>query len=154
MRTIKLAASVCALLAAVMLTGCDNSHSKKFYSDADIPEQVIADNVTVTTEFPEYDGDVERINVTIVNDGDTEFCFGEQYSLQKLEDGEWRYIVVSGAFILLESSCNASETNDHTFDLKDHVKLPLPSGSYRIGVGFSPHPSEFSRIAYAEFSVK
>ncbi len=154
MRKIKLAASVCALLAAVMLTGCDNSRPKKFYSDADIPEQVIADDVTASTEFPEYDGDVERINVTIVNDGDTDFSFGKQYSLQKMEDGEWRYIVVSGAFTLLEYSCKASETNDHTFDLKDHVKLPLPSGSYRIGIGFSPHPNEFARIAYAEFSVK
>ena len=77
----KIAASICVLLAAVMLTGCDKYRPKEFYADVDFPEQVIADDVTVMTEFPEYDEDVESINVTIVNDGDTDFSFGQQYTL-------------------------------------------------------------------------
>lgn len=93
----KLAALSCALLAAVMLTGCDDSRPKEFYSDADYPEQVVAEDVTATTEFPEYDKHVKSINVTIVNDGYTDFDFGERYTLQKLEDGEWRDISASQA---------------------------------------------------------
>lgn len=65
-----------------------------------------------------------------------------------------RYICVTGKFTLLSNLCEASDTRDHSVNLKEHVKLPLPSGSYRIGLGFEPYPKEYDRIVYAEFSVK
>ncbi len=154
MGKMKLAVPACALFAAVMLSGCNKYRPKKFYSDAVVPEQVISEDVTAKTEFPEYDRHVKKIKVIATNNGDTDFFFGEQYSLQKLEDGEWKYIVVGGIFPAIGRIFPASETSDHTFSLEDHVKLPLPSGSYRIGVGFEPYPMEFDRIVYAEFTVK
>ncbi len=154
MGKMKLAVTVCALLAAVMLSGCNKYRPKTFYWDADIPEQVISEDVTAKTEFPEYDRRVKKIKVIATNNGDEDFFFGERYSLQKLEDGEWKYIFVGGIFPAIGRIFPASETSDHTFSLEDHVKLPLPSGSYRIGVGFTASPNEHNRIAYAEFTVK
>lgn len=154
MGKMKLAVPACALLAAVMLSGCNKDRPKKFYSDADFPEQVISEDVTAKTEFSEYDRQVKEIKVIVANNGDTDFYFGEHYSLQKLEDGEWKYIVVGGNFNFTLCGFPASETSDYTVNLDGHVKLPLPSGSYRIGLGFEPYPEEYDRIVYAEFSVK
>lgn len=154
MKIIRLAASACALLATMMLAGCDDSRSKKFFSDLDYPEQVISEDVTAKTEFPEYDRDVKKIKVIAANNGDMEFVFGEQYTLQKMEDGEWKYIAVQGRFTAIERVFPASKTSDYTVNLEGHVKLPLLPGSYRIGLGFDPYPNEYSRIVYADFTVK
>lgn len=139
---------------SLSLTGCDDSKSKNFFTDAKFPNQKIAESVTVTAEFSEYDKDVEKINFTVINNSDKEFATGEDFRMQKMEDGEWRNIAVTGQFTLLAQAFEPGKTSTYTAKLKDHVKLPLPAGQYRIGIGYTPSPQERDTIAYGEFTVK
>lgn len=154
LKYVKIVLLVCAFLITNLMTGCDDGKPKNFFTDAEFPEQKIAENVTVTAEFSEYDKDVEKISFMVTNNGDKEFVTGEDFRMQKMEDGEWHNVAVTGKFNLLARAFEPGKTSTYTAELKDHVKLPLPAGQYRIGIGYEKYPQERDVIAYGEFTVK
>lgn len=155
MRRIIFTVSAFAYFVAIAtLTGCNNYKSKKFFSDASFSEQKIAENVTITAEFQEYDKNVEEIKLTVANNGDDIFASGEQYRLQKMENDEWRDVAVQGRFTAIAYIYEPSTVCSYIAVLKDHVELPLLPGEYRIGVGFDPYPDDNDLISYAEFTIK
>lgn len=122
-------------------------------SEPDEPE--IAENIEITTEFSEYDGDVDEIVLSITNNSDEDFGYGKYYILQKLDEGEWKYIWVFGKFTLLAYICPPFFTATPTIELKDHIEQPLLPGRYRIGIGdIELDYSINGKLAYAEFTIK
>ena len=154
MKILKFAA-IAGVLAVAMLTGCEKSYSpKKLFSEYDYPERTIAEDVVVTTEFSEYDRSVEKIKLTVINNGDEALWSGEQFYLKKLEDGEWRNVAVGGRFPAIGYTYDPSTSLTYTATLKDHVKLPLPKGEYRVGFLFERSSEDCDYVSYGEFTVK
>lgn len=149
---LKKAITSVTLCAAVMTSvGCKTT-PKDNYVTGDYSQPIIAENITMETEFSEYDGSTEVIRATIVNNSDKEFGYGALFFLQKLDGEEWRFIVVQGLFQAWAGAVSPSKDCKVRFELKDHVKLPLLPGTYRVGFptgyeGASPTP-------VAEFTVK
>ncbi len=143
-----------AVIMTVIMTGCNNGVPKGFFTDADFPEQRIAQNVVVTAEFAEYDRYAEEIRFTVINNGDELLGAGTHFRMQKMEDGEWRNVSVTGIFYLLAQSFEPGTTSSYCAVLKDHVKYPLPEGRYRIGIGYERHPTERDAIMYGEFTIR
>lgn len=154
MNQIKTVVLVISIFAAIMMSGCKDQVPKNFFTDVEFPEQKIAENVIVIAEFSEYDRNVEKIKFTVANNGDEIFGTGENFRMQKMEDGKWRDVSVTGEFNLLGYIYEPGKTSSYYATLKDHVKYPLPEGQYRIGVGFTESPTERDTIAYGEFVVK
>jgi len=144
---------------AVILTGCSSKtddfvdFDKAGISMPDEPEAAKA--VEATTEFPEYDGDVDEIVLLIANNSDEDFEFGEYYILQKLDEGEWKYINVFGVFLPLGISYPPSHSSHRTIKLTEHIKQPLLPGRYRIGIGnIDVGLGIHGTVAFAEFTIK
>ncbi len=142
----------------ILLTGCagkkDNFIKDNFIS-VDRQQPVIAENVEMTTEFPEYDGNTEIIYAPLKNNGNEDFTHGSYYFLQKLDGDDWRYLGVSGNFNLLQAVIKPGEDALGRFQLKDHVKLPLLPGRYRIGWwSEATEDGSIEPTPVAEFTVK
>lgn len=151
------AAAICVM--SFTLPGCsqrsDNfiDFAKYDISMPDGPE--IAQGIEMTTEFPEYDGNVDEIVLLITNNSDEDFEFGKYYILQKLDEGEWKYIWVFGQFTLLTFIYPPSLSTTRTIKLKDHIEQPLLPGRYRIGIGdIEMDLSIRGALAFAEFTIK
>lgn len=146
----RMVASAAVCSAVILSVGC-KSTGKDDFIEFDKPQPIIAENIVMETEFPEYDGDTERILVKLKNNTDEDFFYGRYFFLQKLDSDEWRYIGVSGDFQAILYSVPPAWDGWEYFELKDHVKQPLQSGTYRIGFwveeGKQPTP-------VAEFTVK
>lgn len=145
----KLIAALCAVL--MLLAGCA---AKDDFIDVERPQPVIAENVEMSTEFSEYDGEVEKIYATVKNNGNKNFTHGSYYFLQKLDGNEWRYLGVSGRFDLLAKMTEPGNDSVGIFQLKDHVKLPLLPGKYRIGWWSTDENDAPEPTPVAEFTVK
>lgn len=121
-----------SLMAALVLTGC--AHKRQLYTDY-IPDQKVLEDMILTTEFSEYDGNTEKIKLLVTNNSDVDFYTGEQFLMQKKENGEWRGIGVGGRFFAIGIMLPSKMSNlYYTAVLKDHVLQPLPAGTYRIGL--------------------
>lgn len=125
------------LCAAVMTSAGCKTVQKDNYVTGDYLQPIIAENITMETEFSEYDGNTEVIRATVVNNSDKEFGYGAHFFLQKLDGEEWRFIVVQGLFQAWAGAVPPSEDCIVHFEIKDHVKLPLLPGTYRIGLGLN-----------------
>lgn len=148
----KKAVGLIVLCAAMLMTvGC-KAEAKDNFVDVDFPPPVIAENVFMETEFPEYDGNTEKIHVKVKNDRDEEYSHGDYFFLQKLDGDEWRYLGVSGDFKLLKCILPPGWDGWDFFQLKGHVKQPLLPGRYRIG--YSGIVDEEMPTPVAEFTVK
>ena len=143
-----------AVVMTVVMTGCNDGVPKGFFTDAEFPEQRIAQNVVVTAELDEYDRYAEEIRFTVINNGDELLGAGTDFRMQKMEDGKWRNVLVFGSFHALAYGFDPGTTSTYSAVLKDHVKYPLPEGRYRIGIGYSRNPTERDAIMYGEFTVK
>ncbi len=137
----------------ILLTGC--AGKKDNFISVDRQQPVIAENVEMTTEFTEYDGDTERIRVKLRNNRSEDFSYGAYFFLQKLDGDEWRYLGVSGNFNLLLYSVPPGWDGWESFQLKEHVKLPLLPGRYRIGWwSETTEDGSIRPTPVAEFTVK
>ncbi len=143
-----------AAIMAVFMTGCNDGVPEGFFTDHEFPEQRIAQNAVVIPEFEEYDRNAEEIRFTVINNGDEFLGAGEEFRMQKMEDGEWRNVLVYGSFNLIGHLFDPGTTSTYHAVLKDHVKYPLPEGRYRIGIGYNRNPTERDAIMYGEFTVK
>jgi len=112
------------------------------------PEPEFEEGVVMTTEFAEYDKNLEKITVTITNNSDIEFGFnGQDFSLQKDTGESWRYLSVSGS---INASCQIvrpGESGSCTVYVSEHIKTPVSAGTYRLLLG------EGKKVS-AEFTVK
>lgn len=145
MTKVKFFALFCAVF--LLLTGCV-SEPKDDFADYEWVEPPAVEGVTMQTEFPEYDGNIETIGLIFANDRDQRFGFDYTFRLQKKVQDEWKPIKVRYDRLTLEST-NIMPNNAGTImlDLKDHIKLPLLPGHYRIWIGTREQVS-------AEFDIK
>lgn len=147
---LKFTALVCALLTAVMLTGCDDFDYYEFI------DYLPVENVTARTEFPEYSGDVEKITVIVNNDRDVKFACGsdQPFCIQKWSNEKWRPIKSGGAYHPTANFLYEHSESKVNVVLKDHVRLPLLPGRYRVWVGSFEGDYEYIEAVPAEFTVK
>ena len=120
----------------LLLTGCS---PKDDFDDYDHAELRPSENVAAVTEFEEYDGNIESITVFITNGSDKRFPLNGNFRLQKKVNDEWKAIKRYYDPESLISDGTNREMLEHSegavcIDLKEHVKLPLLPGQYRIGV--------------------
>jgi len=143
---------ICA--AVLLLAGCGDVPDD-FLVDADysFTELRVVENVTVTTEFAEYDGNVEMINYFVKNDTDDYFAWDDG-PLQKMEKGEWRTVRHDSLVIGTQPVVDPHSTRTDTWQLEGKYPLPLPSGQYRIVLYYNEPFTREKFAAYAEFSVK
>lgn len=155
MKRIKLFLSICVLVTVTMLSGCGKNESEDIFATASLPVLKISEDVTATTEFPEYNSDTEEIIIYLVNSGESDFELSDHFRMQKMENDKWRDLAVEGIFGLYSLAVPAGD-EDYRYRvvLKDHVQLPLPPGEYRIGVGDQLYITEDYLIAYTEFTIK
>lgn len=149
----RIISSVVLCGAVLTAVGCNKAESTDNFIKYDYPQLRISEDVVMETEFPEYDGSTEIIYATIKNNGDSDFYYGAHFVLQKLDGEEWRYIVVKGMFRGWASLIPPSQEHEKvSFELKDHVKLPLLPGRYRIGFPTDQEGDQPTPVA--EFTVK
>lgn len=156
MKPMKRAISAFVFLV-VLLTGCHldpNYIPPDFFVDYDVPEWETVDSVIVTSQFSEYDRNVEKITLTVINNTGDDIYTDDHFSFQKKQDGEWREVAGRGMFNLQVIIYPTSSSHTHTVTLKDRIKLPLPAGEYRAGIIFSIGTEEKNYVSYAEFTVK
>lgn len=146
----KLIAALCAVL--MLLAGCskgEDSPADDFLEES-VAELPTAEYLSAKTELNEYDGNIEKIFVTVTNDSDKEFPYDNWWRLEKEADGEWRTINLTEEIYVLDFDVSIPAHSTVTFacELKGHIKQPLPSGHYRLWVGGR------KGRAPAEFTIK
>lgn len=146
----RMIAAVAVCGAVISSVGCRSARKDDFI-DSDRPQPIITENLVMETEFPEYNGNTETIRVKLKNNTDEDFRYGTYFFLQKLDGGEWRYIGVSGYFHAILCTVPPAWDGWEYFELKDHVKQPLLSGTYRIGFWVEEGKQS---TPVAEFTVK
>ncbi len=139
-------------VALLLITGCS---PKDDFDDHDHAELRPCENVAAVTEFEEYDGNIESITVFITNSSDKRFPLNDNFRLQKKVNDEWKAIKRYYDPESLIGDGTNREMLEHSegavcINLKEHVKLPLLPGQYRIWVG----SISGNRTAAAEFEVK
>lgn len=143
-KTIFTALLLCVLTA--FAAGC--AKNDDFNTTRDVTDPEFAESVSMTTEFPEYDGNISDIKVTFTNNGDKDFSFGDQdFDLQKETGESWRYLNTSGSITAMACVIKSGSTQSYTFHIGDYVKTPLSAGTYRLIVGEG-------KCVCAEFKVK
>lgn len=148
----KCASILCAAL--LLLTGCaakdeDSLADYDDFADYSVTEFLPVEFLSAETEFAEYDGNVEMIVVFLSNTADEEFHFDEWWRLEKEVNGEWKAIrFIKNLELDLLDRIMSRGTMDIWCNLKEHVKLPLLPGHYRIWVG-----GDDERVP-AEFTIK
>lgn len=151
MLKIKLIAALCAVIM-LLLAGCSKGEDAPTddFREGSVAELPIAEHLSAKTEFNEYDGNVEKIFITITNDSDKEFPYDNWWRLEKEADGEWRTIKLTEDIYVLDFNVSipAHSTQTVGYELKGHIKQPLLSGHYRLWVG-----GEKGRVP-AEFTIK
>ncbi len=159
-KTVKYIIVTAMCVMSFALTGCSQRQDDFIdFETIDLSEPgepKIAEDVVLTTEFPEYEGNVDEIVLMITNNSDKEFSFGREFVLQKLDEGEWKYIQVFGIFTMLSFAYRPTDSGPFTIKLKDHIDQPLLPGCYRIGIG-EVNLLDFSfpgEMAFAEFTIK
>lgn len=138
-----------ALLLCVITAfavGCAKQEDN--FTTRETAEPEFAEGVVMTAEFAEYDKNLEKITVTITNNGDVDFGFnGQDFSLQKDTGESWRYLSASGS---INGSCQIvrpGESGSCTVYVSEHIKTPVSAGTYRLLLG------EGKKVS-AEFTVK
>lgn len=148
----RIVGSVALCGAVLTAVGCNKAEPTDNFVAYDVPQLRISEVVVMETEFSEYDGGTEVIHASIKNNGDKDYGYGCRFVLQKLDGEEWRYIGVFGEFQLILFLLPPGEKYVISFELKDHVKLPLLPGTYRIGF---PTDHEFELpTPVAEFTIR
>ncbi len=106
----------------------DDGYIKEFLTPA--AELTTPEGLSMTIN--EIDGDA--VNVTIKNDGEEEWDYGEHFSLQILLDSVWYNIPVLGelAFEDIGYTLMPGEEQNHTYYLSKYGDFP--AGDYRIVV--------------------
>ncbi len=151
------------VLALVILcgsmTGCSSaSESEEDRQDSgsatDVSDPVSGGQseaaVVITTEFSEYGVNTEKINYTITNNGSETFFFGDDFSFQRYENGQWVDVPTTGNGSITGIACvlHPKKTRNDSFDMGERFKLPLPEGTYRLGKGGT------GDWIYAQFTLK
>lgn len=138
--------AVILCVAAAFAVGC--AQQEDDFTTRERPDPEFEEGVVMTTEFAEYDKNLEKITVTITNNSDMEFGFnGQDFSLQKDTGESWRYLSVSGS---INASCQIvrpGESGSCTVYVSEHIKTPVSAGTYRLLLG------EGKKVS-AEFTVK
>lgn len=150
------------ILALVILcgsmTGCSSASEngegrQDSGSAADVSDPVSGGQseaaVVMTTEFSEYSVNTEKINYTITNNGSETFFFGDDFSFQRYENGQWVDVPTTGngSITGIAGVLHPKKNRDDSFDMGERFKLPLPEGTYRLGKGES-------KKVYAQFTLK
>lgn len=138
-----------ALLLCVMTAlavGCAKQEDD--FTTRERPDPEFEEGVVMTTEFAEYDKNLEKITVTITNNSDIVFGFnGQDFSLQKDTGESWRYLSVSGSINASAQIVRPGESGSCTVYVSEHIKTPVSAGTYRLLLG------EGKKVS-AEFKVK
>lgn len=144
MTKVKFFALFCAVL--LLFTGCA-PEPKDDFADYEWVEPAAVEGVTAQTELAEYNGNIEGIDVIVTNDLDERFFYGDSFTLQKSDNGSWRSIKTGGICKDYSAAILPRSLGCISVNLKDHVKLPLLSGHYRIWIG------TYEQVS-AEFDIK
>lgn len=92
--------------------------------------------VSMNAEKSKYPGDISEIDVLWTNDTDKEFMFGEPFSIQKKEGGEWKPAGKSEAvFLSIGYSLSSHTQKKHRYDLRVFVDA-MEKGEYQIITSF------------------
>ncbi|HCF82831.1 MAG TPA: hypothetical protein DER68_02395 [Ruminococcaceae bacterium] len=143
-KNILIALILCVITA--LAVGCAKQEDD--FTTRETAEPEFAEGVVMTAEFAEYDKNLEKITVTITNNGDVDFGFnGQDFSLQKDTGESWHYLSTSGS---INGSCQIVEpgkSGSCTVYVGEHIKTPVSAGNYRLILGEGKKTS-------AEFTVK
>ena len=74
------------LSLAVLLTGCTPLLSSPH---GDVPE---SDTVILSTQFPVYDKDIDRIQVILENAGETNLEYGAEWAVETRQGDDWKQL--------------------------------------------------------------
>lgn len=116
-----------------------------------------ATSVTLTTELSTYSTETKRILVHWENRGDTEFEYGEDWSLERKKDGQWEAVKTNGDY----------EFNSLAYILPPEAKAKqvykfsmytgnLTPGIYRIVADYIQYrgPGDYTKYpVYAEITI-
>lgn len=127
----------------VFISGCENH----IYEESGLK---IADGIVMTAEHSEYDGSCHEIKLLINNSTDADCCFGEDFKLLRMYNGQWEYVTAeSESFAEIAHLVQSNTEVSWTARLDNSFKLPLKPGVYRIRKEI-----DGSGVIYAEFTIK
>lgn len=154
MKKFKLKSTLICLLCALplVLAGCDESkpsepsvrYEEEWYNSK------INESITARTEFPEYDANVKKINIELINPTNDEAWTDDANGLLllKQESDRWRYAeFIDDTCLATATLIPPNGTLSKTLDVEKHYRLPLSPGNYRIRINVGGY-------VYAEFTVK
>lgn len=133
----KLHLGILFLIALVIcnLTACKESYSVPPQSEFQTNSS--SNSVCMLSEKTEYTAADERIKYTIVNNSDMVFSKSkEDFVLQRYDDGVWKdYPFKKGREITYDwytFELSTGETTDFEIVFKEHFRIPMDQGYYRI----------------------
>jgi len=115
------------LSLAILLTGCTPLLPSPH---GDVP---VSDTVTMSTQFPVYDKDIDRIQVIIENGGDTNLNYGVEWAMEVLQGGSWKQIPFAEGYAWIQPLISLMPGGTYSYYVNtDMLDYTMKDGQYRV----------------------
>ena len=115
------------LASAILLTGCTPLLSSPH---GVVPE---SDTVILSTQFPVYDKDIDRIQVILENAGDTNLNYGAEWKVEVQIAGEWKQVPFVENYAFIQPLYTLMPGGTYSFFVSmDMLDYNLKDGTYRV----------------------
>ncbi|MBE6613898.1 MAG: hypothetical protein E7631_01155 [Ruminococcaceae bacterium] len=115
------------LALAALLTGCTPLSPSPH---GDVPK---SDTVTMSTQFPVYDKDIDRIQVIIENGGETNLNYGVEWAMEVQQGGSWKQIPYAEGYAWIQPLISLMPAGTYSYYVSmDMLDYDLKDGTYRV----------------------
>ncbi len=115
------------LASAALLTGCTPLLPSPH---GDVPE---SDTVILSTQFPVYDKDIDRIQVILENAGDTNLEYGAEWAVETRQGDDWKQLPFAEGYGWIQPLYTLMPGGTDNFYVSmDMLDYNLKDGTYRI----------------------
>ena len=115
------------LSLAILLTGCTPLLPSPH---GDVPE---SDTVILSTQFPVYDKDIDRIQVILENAGETNLEYGAEWAVETRQGDDWKQLPFAEGYGWIQPLYTLMPGGTDNFYVSmDMLDYNLKDGTYRI----------------------
>ncbi len=149
----KILVALFLMIAIIIVSGCESNRKMVLSEVSNYLMLQMNPDLEFKAGEVKYKLPVNMAIFKITNLGESDYTFGEEYAIEKYEDGTWYTISFNDsiAFPAIEHTIGPNKSNEFSISL-DVLKHELTQGKYRVVKKFYSFDNTESTVA-AEFEL-